>query len=171
MIKRRWYAALVVLTACSSGGTAAGPVAPSNNSARGVVESFMQAVADSNLTQMAALWGTTAGPASKTNQPSDWERRVSVMLAYLRNESHRLLPSTPSGGSSDDVQVEIRRSLCTWVVPVTAVRLSDGSWLVNQVDLAKAGNPARPCVPGDDRDSTSVGGDTTAVDEDTTASE
>jgi hypothetical protein len=131
-----------------------GSAAPSNNSARGVVESFMQAVADSNLARMATLWGTTAGPASTTNQPSDWERRITVMQAYLRNESHRLLPSTPSGGPSDEVQVEIRRSLCTWVIPVTAVRLSDGSWLVNQVDLTKAGNPARPCVPGADQDTT-----------------
>jgi hypothetical protein len=154
VIKRQWHAALLLLAACSGGGTAVGPVAPSNNSARGVVESFMQAVADSNLTRMATLWGTTAGPASKTNQPSDWERRITVMQAYLRNESHRLLPSTPSGGASDDVQVEIRRSLCTWVIPVTAVRISDGSWLVNQVDLTKAGNPARPCVPGADQDTT-----------------
>jgi hypothetical protein len=35
------------------------------------VDAFMQAVADSNLTQMASLWGTSAGPAAKTNQPSD----------------------------------------------------------------------------------------------------
>ena len=120
----------------------------------------MQAVADSNLTRMGTLWGTNAGPASTTNQPSDWERRITVMQAYLRNESHRLLPSTPSGAASDEVQVEIRRSLCTWIVPVTALRLSDGSWLVNQVDLTKAGNPARPCIPGADQDTSAA--DTTA---------
>lgn len=154
MIKRRWHAAAFLLTACSGGGSAVGPVAPSNNSARGVVESFMQAVADSNLTRMGTLWGTSAGPASTTNQPSDWERRIAVMQAYLRNESHRLLPSTASGAGTDEVPVEIRRSLCTWVVPVTALRLSDGSWLVNQVDLTKVGNPARPCEPGADQDST-----------------
>jgi hypothetical protein len=155
VIKRGWYAAVLVLAACSSGGgSAVDGVAPSNDSARGVVESFMQAVADSNLSRMATLWGTTAGPASKTNQPADHERRVAIMQAYLRNESHRLLPSTPTGESSEVVPVEIRRSLCTWVIPVTAVRLSDRSWLVNQVDLTKAGNPARPCEPGADQDTT-----------------
>ena len=37
-----------------------------------------------------------------------------------------------------------------WVIPFTVLRLGDGSWIVNQVDLTTAGNPARPCVPGQD---------------------
>ena len=157
MIKRRWHAAILLLVGCSGGaGAASDTVAPSVNSARGVVESFMEAVADSNLTRMASLWGTSAGPASKTRQPSDYERRVSIMQSYLRNESHRLLPATAGAGSGsrEDVQVEIRRELCTWVVPFTAIQLADGSWLVNQVDLTKAGNPARPCAPGAGQDTT-----------------
>ena len=150
-------AAALVLAACSGGGTpASGPVAPSSNSARGTVEAFMEAVADSNLSRMAELWGTAAGPASRTNQPPDWDRRIAVMQTYLRNESHRLLPSTPSGGPTDEVQVEIRRELCTWTVPFTAIRLGDNTWLVNAVDLTKAGNPARPCAPGGAEDSTAA---------------
>lgn len=153
MIKRRWHAAVLLLFACSGGGaSSADTVAPTTGSARGVVESFMEAVADSNLSRMATLWGGNAGPASRTGQPPDWERRILVMQAYLQNESHRLLPSRESGGSSEQVPVEIRRALCTWVVPFTAIRLGDGSWLVNQVDLTKAGNPARPCVPGAGQD-------------------
>jgi hypothetical protein len=35
-------------------------------------------------------------------------------------------------------------------VPFTAIKLADGTWLVNQVDLTVAGNPAQPCVPGQD---------------------
>jgi hypothetical protein len=112
----------------------------------------MQAVADSNLTGMANLWGTSAGPAAKTNQPSDWEKRITVMQAYLQNESHRVVGDTPegTGDTRHAVQVEIRRELCTWVVPFTAIKLGDGSWIVNQVDVTAAGNPGRPCVPGQD---------------------
>jgi hypothetical protein len=155
VIKQRWHAAVLLLAACSGGGTAAsGPVAPSPGTARGTVESFMQAVADSNLSRMATLWGTYSGPAAKTGQPPDYEKRIVVMQSYLRNESHRLLPSTPSGGASEELQVEIRRELCTWVIPFTVIRLGDNTWLVNQVDLTKAGNPARPCVPGATQDST-----------------
>lgn len=155
MTKQRWHVAVLLLAACSGGGTtASAPVAPSPGTARGTVESFMQAVADSNLAQMASLWGTAAGPAAKTRQPPDYERRIVVMQSYLRNESHRLLPSTPSGGGRDEIQVEIRRELCTWIVPFTVVRLGDNTWVVNQMDLTKAGNPARPCAPGAAPDST-----------------
>jgi hypothetical protein len=74
------------------------------------------------------------------------------MQAYLQNESHRVVKDVPegTGDTRRGVQVEIRRELCTWVVPFTAIKLADGSWIVNQVDLTAAGNPGRPCVPGQD---------------------
>ena len=150
MIKTRALVLAVLLAACG-GGSAPSTVAPST-SARGAVDAFMQAVADSNLTRMSQLWGTSAGPAAKTNQPSDWERRITVMQAYLQNESHRVVGDTPEGtaGTRHAVQVEIRREFCTWVVPFTAIKLGDGSWIVNQVDVTAAGNPGRPCAPGQD---------------------
>jgi len=152
VIKARALVLAVVLAACG-GGSAPSTVSPTTSSARGAVEAFMQAVADSNLAHMADLWGTAAGPAAKTRQPADWERRVAVMQAYLQNESHRIVsdgPATPAAEGRRSVQVEIRRQLCTWMVPFTAIRLGDGTWIVNQVDLTAAGNPARPCVPGQD---------------------
>jgi hypothetical protein len=150
VIKTRALVLAVLLAACG-GGSAPSTVAPST-SARGAVDAFMQAVADSNLTGMANLWGTSAGPAAKTNQPSDWEKRITVMQAYLQNESHRVVGDTPegTGDTRHAVQVEIRRELCTWVVPFTAIKLGDGSWIVNQVDVTAVGNPGRPCVPGQD---------------------
>ena len=147
MIKPRWFVLAAVLTACGGSSTPS-TVAPSN-SAKGAVESFMLAVADSNLAGMANVWGTSAGPASRTGQPSDYQRRVAIMQAYLRNESHRIVSDTPdAAGTRSALQVEIRRQLCSWVVPFTAVKLGDGSWVVSQVDMTAAGNPARPCVPG-----------------------
>jgi hypothetical protein len=150
VIKARALVIAVLLAACG-GGSAPSTVAPTT-SARGAVDAFMQAVADSNLTQMANLWGTSAGPAAKTNQPSDWEKRITVMQAYLQNESHRIVGDAPegTGGSRHAVQVEIRRELCSWVVPFTSIKLADGTWIVNQVDVTAAGNPGRPCVPRQD---------------------
>ena len=157
MIKARALFLAVLLAACG-GGSAPSAVEPST-SARGAVDAFMQAVADSNLTRMANLWGTSAGPAAKTNQPSDWQKRVTVMQAYLQNESHRIVRDAPegTGDTRHAVQVEIRRELCTWVVPFTAIKLGDGTWIVNQVDVAAAGNPGRPCVPGQDSSATPPG--------------
>jgi hypothetical protein len=151
--KHLWVGTALLLAACS-GGHSSEPVAPSGSPAA-TVKSFMQAVADSNLAKMASLWGTASGPASKTNQPPDWQRRVAVMQVYLRNQSYRLTGDTPQTDQSrHDVQVELKRQTCTWSVPFVVIRLGDGSWLVNQVDLASAGNPARPCQEGASPDST-----------------
>ncbi|MBA3443564.1 MAG: hypothetical protein H0T58_01735 [Gemmatimonadales bacterium] len=144
MTKQRWLGTVLVLTACG-GGTGA-PAAEPASSSSGAVRSFMQAVADSNIDRMASLWGTAAGPASKTRQPPDYQRRVTIMQAYLRNQSFRITSDVPQPDESRRaLQVEIKRNTCTWSVPFVAIKAANGTWLVTQVDLAAAGNPARPC--------------------------
>jgi hypothetical protein len=154
VIKPRCFVFAAVLAACGGGSSSPGSVGPTN-SAKAAVESFMLAVADSNLAAMANLWGTAAGPAGSTRRPQDYERRIAIMHAYLRNESHRIISDTPDApGTRHALQVEIRRQLCSWVVPFTAIKLGDGRWIVSQVDVTAAGNPARPCDPGAGRDTT-----------------
>ena len=139
---QRWLGSVLLLAAC--GGASAPPAQPAN-SASGAVRSFMQAVADSNVVKMANLWGTASGPAAKTNQPPDWQRRVAIMQAYLRNDSFRITADQPETDvNRRALQVEIKRQACTWSVPFTTIKLRDGSWIVTQVDLAAAGNPSRP---------------------------
>lgn len=151
MIKPQWCILAVFVLAC--GGASAPPTVAPTMTAQGAVESFMQGVADSNLTQMGNFWGGAGGPAARTGSPADWQRRVAIMHAYLRNESHRIVSDTPAGDARHSIQVEIRRQLCSWVIPFTAIRLGDGSWIVSQVDVTQAGNPARPCEPGAPADS------------------
>jgi hypothetical protein len=146
---RRWCAAAVLLAACGGGGGGAGKVHPANT-ASVAVQNFMKAVADSNLPAMASLWGTARGPAARVKQPSDYERRIAVMQAYLTSDDYRILSDRQDGlPSRHAVQVQIRRQACTWDVPFTVIQLADGSWLVNQVDITAAGNPAKPCNPSD----------------------
>lgn len=156
MTKQRWLGTVLLLAACSGGGGAQA-VKPAT-SANEAVRSFMQAVADSNVEKMASLWGTANGPASKTKQPPDWQRRVAVMQAYLRNQSFRITSDEPETDQNRRaLQVEIKRDTCTWSVPFVAVKSRDGAWLVTQVDLAAAGNPARPCSEGAGADSAPQG--------------
>ena len=146
MTTQRWLGSVLLLVACG-GGTSAPDATQPVSSAKGAVLSFMQAVADSNLDKMASLWGTANGPASKTNVPPDWRRRIAVMQAYLRNRTFRVTSDQPQANENRRaVQVELKRDTCTWSVPFVAVKTSNGTWLVTQVDLAAAGNPARPCV-------------------------
>lgn len=114
----------------------------------------MQAVADSNLAKMASLWGNTNGPASKTKQPQDYERRIAIMQVYLHNDSFRITSDVPESSENRRAQqVEIKRQSCTWSVPFVTVKTGDGTWLVTQVDLAAAGNPRRPCAEAAQKDS------------------
>jgi hypothetical protein len=147
---RRWIGATLLLAACGGGAASGGaaPVRPANT-ASAAVTAFLQAVSDSNLDRMASLWGTTAGPAGRTRQPPDYQRRIAVMQAYLRHDDSRILTDTPDATTTKHaIQAELRRAACTWTVPFEAVRLADGTWIVNSVDIAAAGNPARPCNPG-----------------------
>lgn len=148
MIKRRWYAVALLLLACG-GGAKPGAVRPATT-ATSAVQSFMQAVADSDLAKMATLWGTAKGPASATRTPPDYERRVAVMQAYLAADDYRILGDAPEGlATRHAVQVQLRRQACTYTVPFTVIQLADSHWIVNEIDLTAAGNPKRPCSPTD----------------------
>jgi hypothetical protein len=145
VIQRRWFAAALLLAACGGAGAGTPEVHPANTAST-AVEVFMKAVADSNLAGMAALWGTPRGPAGRTHQPSDYERRIVVMQSYLTHDDFRILGDSPeSTEARHTVQVQIRRGACTWTLPFGVIQLVDGGWIVNQVDLTAAGNPARPC--------------------------
>ena len=130
----------------------------------------MQAAADSNLTRMAQLWGTRAGSAAKTGQPSDYERRVTIMQFYLSGSPYRIVPGgaaeieapagAPAGGATKEklpgpgdesantrqIVVQLDRQGCAKFVPFVVIKAVDNTWLVNQVDLAAAGHPKRPCT-------------------------
>ena len=147
VINRRWYAAAVLLAACGGGG-GGGSVHPAA-SASGTVQEFMRAVADSNLDKMATLWGTAKGPAAKTRQPSDYERRIAIIRAYLVSDDYRILSDAQDeGAQAHTIQVQLRRQACTSTVPFGVAPLSGGGWVIDRIDLTAAGNPARPCNPG-----------------------
>jgi hypothetical protein len=146
VIKRQWYAAAVLVAACG-GSAPPGRVGPAPT-ASAAVQSFMQAVADSDLAKMATLWGTAKGPASKTRTPPDYERRVAIMQAYLASDDYRILGDAPEGSAGRHaLQVQLRRQACTYTVPFTVIQLADTHWIINEIDLTAAGNPKRPCSP------------------------
>jgi hypothetical protein len=147
VILRRTLVAIMLLAAplaaCAGGGASdPRPMA----TARETVDAFLQAAADSNLTRMSQLWGTTRGPARTTGQPNDYEKRVFIMQSYLRGSTHRVVADNPGAAEGQRVvHVQIRRADCVYMVPFTAVRSNSGTWVVNSFDLDILGTPGRPC--------------------------
>jgi hypothetical protein len=150
--------AAVTLAAC--GGTSSTSAAQSGASpapagaaaaAEATVQEFMRAVTDSNLAKMADLWGSAKGPVSKTKEPRDFERRIVVMQAYLRESPHRIISNLQEGANAGRrvVQVELQRDKCTKLVPFQLLRTGNGTWLINSIDLAILGSPGANCNPED----------------------
>ena len=142
-------AVLGALWLAGCGGTPPGAPAPASgrSSPDQVVQSFMRAVADSNVAGMAQFWGTARGSAASTGQPADWEKRLTVTQLYLRRAPFKIVGggSTSNDQGRREVQVQLDRGACQRVVPFVVILTSSEGWLVNQIDLNAAGTPDRPC--------------------------
>jgi hypothetical protein len=124
---------------------------PAPSDPEGTVRAFMNAVSANSTYAMGELWGGRRGPARTYMAPDEVERRLTVVRIYLEHNEYEILPPGAQPGNEDDqriVRVQISRRGCRPVVPVTLTRYGD-TWLVSNVDLAAAGNPARSCpAPG-----------------------
>jgi hypothetical protein len=79
--------------------------------------------------------------------PPDYQKRIEIIQIYLDHDTRRFISLNDVEGESDQKRVlmELRRGNCVNRVPFVAARLSDGSWLVRNADIATVGNPARRC--------------------------
>jgi hypothetical protein len=138
---------LLVLAAC--GGSNANTATTPRTSSPQAVTAFMRAAADSNITRMAQLWGTSKGPVSQAPVPN-YEKRLAVLQAYLHGDSTHVVSDMPVQGDANHRQVIVAlyRGTCVKQIPVTTVRIKEGTWIVEQVNVVAAGNPARPCEGG-----------------------
>lgn len=146
-MRRVILVAVVAVTACG-GGRSSGPgsAAPAASSAQ-VTRDFLKAIADSNIARMAELWGTEKGSAHDTGDPPGYEKRLVVIQTWLHADSAKVTSDVGVTGDQNQrqLQVAIYRRGCMKQVPFLAVRARNGGWLIKGIDLAFAGNPARPC--------------------------
>ncbi len=142
---------VLCLTACGGGPQNPAPldVATSPESA---VRNFMEAVADSNITRMGRFWGTAKGPAGVLRQPSDYQQRLGVTQAFLRNSPFRIIRIDPVSGDDKRrmVVVELSRAdpdgnKCTKAIPFGVIDTGKHGWIVNAINLTLAGTPGRAC--------------------------
>ncbi len=139
--------AILTVGSCSSGGGGGGGGAAAPSSPEATVDAFMNAVRANSLVGMADLWGSDRGRVKNYMNPDEVERRLTVMRIYLENEEYEILAPGAQMGLDEKqriVRVQLTRMGCRPVVPFTVTRFGNG-WLVSNVDLAAAGNPARAC--------------------------
>jgi hypothetical protein len=141
---------LSALIACGGGSAPPPSATPSEGPAQSV-DAFMKAVADSNLTRMAELWGTSRGSAAETGKPTDYQRRVAVMYTFLKGSTAKVLAEVERSDDKSTLAVEVTRADCRKRIPITLEKTRDDRWMVTSIELGALGTPGRACPPEEQR--------------------
>jgi hypothetical protein len=116
------------------------------------LDQFLGAVKDKNLDRMGRLWGTERGPAAEWMKPDELRKKLTVIQIYLSHSGYRVIEGPIPAPARADLltyRVELQRSGCSQMVPIDVVRTRSGGWLVLDVHLESAGNPAAKCPPSE----------------------
>ncbi len=136
--------ATLVLLTVSAAAAQAPQAAPSPAQA---VEEFMRAVADSNLTRMAQLFGTRKGSSYDTHQPPKYEERMLTIQLFLHGVQAHALGDLPTAHGGRTVTTQLSHNACRVTIPVVTAHTKHG-WVVESFDLAQAAQINRPCQNG-----------------------
>jgi hypothetical protein len=150
-VSQRWLPVLFLALACGGGGGSQPSPNDVASTPDAAVRSFMQAVADSNITRMGRYWGSGKGPAAVVGQPSDHQQRLTVAQSYLRRSAYRVVRMDPVSDQKMTVVVDLDRrdpdgTTCVRQVPFAVIKTGKYGWIVSAIDLNQAGAPARPCA-------------------------
>lgn len=108
----------------------------------------MEAVKAEDLVGMSRLWGTRDGPIANKLDPVNAQRRLQLMQIYLKHDSYTVALDDGQVFANNEREVHylvtLARQNCRPRVPFKLVRARTG-WMVENVNIAEAGNPARPC--------------------------
>jgi len=125
--------------------------APAPQSVNDALTQFMAAVKANDLERMGRLWGTERGPAVRLMDGKTLQMRLTVIQRYLAHVGYRVIdgPTAPASGNQAlrTIRIELQREGCNAVLPIDLVRTRSGGWLVYDVHLESAGNPAARCPP------------------------
>ena len=145
MIRRR----LAVLAVVGGLACGRGPSeTPSPQSLNQTLAQFLDAVKANDLQRMGTLWGDRRGPVVGWMENTQLKKKLTVIQIYLAHDGYRVIDGPlPAPGRDDErtFHVELQRKGCNVAIPIDLVRAKRGSWLVHDVHLESAGNPAVVC--------------------------
>jgi hypothetical protein len=140
--------ALLFFVACGSGSRmGTGMTEPVGNPEE-TISLFMAAVKAEDLAGMSRLWGTKDGPVVDRMDPVAAQRRLRLMQIYLAHDNYTAVLDDGQMFANTEREVHYKVTLsrknCRPIVPFKLVK-AGSTWLVENVNLSEAGNPAPSC--------------------------
>jgi hypothetical protein len=144
----RRLAVLLALGSLGCGSRSPAPT-PEPQSPAVTLEQFLAAVKAKDLVRMGRLWGDKDGPVRLPD--SVLVKRLTIIQIYMAHDGYRIIEGpivAPGRADAVTFRVEFQRAQCNRVQPLDLVRTRRGGWLIHDVHLETAGNPASGCKPG-----------------------
>ena len=132
-MKRVALLLLPLTVACASlggGGSTSGAASPT-----AAIQNFLDGAKRKDLTSMAAVWGTERGPASKSMDRKELERRELIMMQCLTHEKATIGASGPGVGGRLKVPVTLTADTRSASPTFTVVQGPGGRWYVENFDI------------------------------------
>jgi len=145
MVRFRFIAAVVLLSACSStqqapSGQVSGAVSP-----RLAVEQFLKAAKATDIQAMSNVFGTKAGPARETMDRTELEKRQVILACFFTHDSYRILGEAAGIGGHREIRVELKKGNVTRQPMFYTIQGPAQRWYVDNMDIASVrdfcGNP------------------------------
>ena len=139
---RKLIIGLVLAVGCRSGATMAssspGPAMPTGNvtgaaTPRDAIDAFMAAVKSEDLQALAAIWGTSDGPARNRFGSDELQKRELTMLCYLHYDTYKVLGDAPAMNGLRTYAVDMRYDKLSHTGQFDVGRASDGRYYVFSV--------------------------------------
>lgn len=110
------------------------------DSPRAAITQFLDGAKRKDLTTMAAVWGTERGPASKTMDRKELERRELIMMQCLGHEKSSIGASGPGEGGRLKVPVQVTSGTLAASPTFTVVEGPSKRWYVENFEIDQLRN-------------------------------
>lgn len=131
-------------TTTSAGTVVALPQGDGATSAAGAVTAFLTAARTTDVSAMARLFGTGAGPITEREGGNDVEKRMRALACYLAHDGARVVEDLPGVGSGRSMTVELRQRELVRRARFNAVPGPRGRWFVESFDINALADFCRP---------------------------
>jgi hypothetical protein len=143
--------ALAVVVACAGHSTSTRPApqpkdnAPPVNlegpqpvgaaSPRAAVDAFLDAAKNQDIQAMSAVWGSTQGPAREYSPHDQTEKRLLVMMCFLKHDKSSVGTPTAAVGGRLDFPVTLSQGDLTRSTTITTLAGPNSRYYVETFDM------------------------------------